>query len=987
MRIAINNLDQNNMYFVQLRTRDGARFSDWSRRFELMTTRDTVRPGPVTELSATMNEGNLAAYWKAPLLNEDGSVVDDLKDYEVTFDLVTPDPGFPPVKAYVTTQRAEFTKEANAAAFGKYRASVKITVRARDVMDNLSDPVVLVKTKAVPNPPTGLTWVSTKSDFHGTWVPPTHNVDGSEFTDPDGFDVKVIYATTNIRTYSVLSTSFDFTYEQNKAEFGGVTNKAKTPLTIEVRARDSVGQLSAAVTLTAGNKIPDAPTGVTGTPVADGIDLKWTPPADDDIVHYEIWSAPTSGGAGTLHATVPAPANRYTHQTVAYTQDHFMFVRAVDEYDSRSPESARTGAIRPGNPFAVDTVPPAASTLTTATPVRATTEQAAVTLTWTTPADTDLSGYQIRYSENVTPRVWQYLDVGDKTATSTTIANLRSQTVYVFQIRPYDNMINTPNWGAEVTGTSSKSTIIPSEITSSISILTGGTLRSADYVSGGTTGWLLQSSGLDINGGSVNARVVKAGALVSNVNVTHDGTTQPAWSLNLDGNASLNSVQVRGKIVVGSETNSGNVSIASNNYGGSGNQWAIKGDGTIDIKSYGAGQLQINSSGIYGYDSGGNNRIAFSSNGHFLLATDNGGLVIDNNGLRIYNGATNTVNLDRNGNATFSGTINSTAGSIGGWTINSDSLNNGALYMSTTYSMIYGGNGANRVGMRAGWGIWAGADWIDAGAPFQVNTAGRLTAKSGSIGGFEINGDSGLYAGNNGDRVMMQPGWGFWAGANSRDSSPFRVRADGHLTASFGAVGGWYLTDTKLYNGGIELNASTNTISGGTMRGTTIVASQLRTTDNGNRVQISDAQYDAVQWVDGNGWMQAELRGTMGETGTRGVYINSSVQVGNTQSIIYQVGKRQAIFPGGSVRLRARKERVYLSGNGYVYVSFGTVMTDTPEICLVQLGANSAGRHMVAQVESISNQGFALYVRYSDDGGQPGTGTWIDLMYYAEVLV
>lgn len=861
MRMLLKGLEPHQIYIVQLRTVLGERKSDYSRSFELHTLKDEIAPNPVTSLSAVFNEGNLSIAWVPPTHSSDGSELTDLKDYRVTIGPSPADPILLPKEFFVDSNRFEFTKEMNTALFTTYKTSLVITVQARDLVGNLSTFTPLVKAKPRPSAPTGLAWNSVGNAFAGTWVAPTTNVDGSQFTDLDGYDVTVVYAVNSRKTYRVPVAKFDFSYEQNKADFGGVNQTAKTPLTLEVRARDSVGQLSDPISLEAGNAIPLKVTGVTGTAITDGVVVKWTPTADTDLVAYEIWSTNTPTGAGTLFGRVSAADREYIHQTVAYSQDHYLYVVAVDEFGSKSPDSDRTGPHRPKSPFTVDTTAPGASTLTTGTPARAVTEQAAVTLTWTKPADSDLAGYQIRYSENVTPRVWEYVDVADKDATTTTIQGLRSSSIYYFQLRPYDSMINTNAWPAEVAGTSSKSTIAPVELVSDIKVISGGTLRSNDYVSGGTTGWLLQSSGLEILGGLVNARVIKAGELRSNVNVATGlpDAGQPLWSLNLDGNLTVRNAAVKGKIVVGNAAAGGtanDVSIASANYGGTGSQWAIKGDGTIDLKSGGTGanSLQIRSDGILGYDGGGNLRIHMNTSGQFTMATTNGGVRFDDNGIYGYSGATNTFYINRNGAAYFSGEVRAGSGAIGGWNLAGNNLYSGNLNLRSDLGMIYGGDLGNRVAMRAGEGFWAGADaWGN--APFRVTTTGALYSFSGQIGGFNIY-DAGLWSGSASTRVQMQGGYGFWAGADSRDSAPFHVNQDGHLHARNSHIEG----NIYAYGGDLHNLTVRGTLSGGTISGSTITGGRFQT-DGGsyNRVVIgpdANAYTGATHGIawGGRGW-------------------------------------------------------------------------------------------------------------------------------------
>jgi hypothetical protein len=78
------------------------------------------------------------------------------------------------------------------------------------------------------------------------------------------------------------------------------------------------------------------------------------------------------------------------------------------------------------------------------------------------------------------------------------------------------------------------------------------------------------------------------------------------------------------------------------------------------------------------------------------------------------------------GNASFLGTIYATAGSIGGFTIQS--------------GYLYAGSGSSVAGLSpADYPFWAGASYGSrASAPFRVTPAGAMTALSGSIGGWDI---------------------------------------------------------------------------------------------------------------------------------------------------------------------------------------------------------------------------------------------------------
>lgn len=791
-------------------------------------------PGPPTSPAVTTKGDAFIVSWVAPINT-------DILDYEVVVESGTAKATY-----YTSATTWELSRGENAAAFAGYKTSVTFHIKTRDSAYQLSATAATVTgSKPKPAAPLNPIFAAVGNSFQASWDAVTKDTAGGDLIDRLGYRVRLINGVDE-RHFFTTDTKFALSYEDNKSNFG----TARGSFTFYVGAVDSVNQVGAEATLTATNSEPPAPTNLKGEPVAEGIRLDWTPSIADDVVQYEVWVAGDATSVGTLNTVIPSGTNFYIYSTVAYTQDHYIYLKAVDQFGTASVASNRVGPFRPESPFTVDTTPPGSSTLTTSTPVRPVTEQAAVTLTWTTPTDTDLAGFQIRYSENTSAtRIWQYRDVPDKTATTTTIEGLRSDTPYVFQLRTYDNFSNTQvGWPAEVAGTASKSNIAPAEISTSVSIISGGTLRSADYVSGGTTGWLLQSSGLDILGGSVNARVIKAGELRSTATTTADGTTQPTWSLNLAGNASLNDVRVRGKIVVGTDpaaeagiTNAG-VNIASWNFGATGQtgpQWAIKGDGTFDIKSGTGARVELSSSGLVGH-----------------------------------NGTITTFNINSAGNAYFDGEVRAGSGNFHGTVSVAGRLE------------VYGGD-AYVIARRSGTGAWVmldGRSTTDLAinsstGNFSVNydgflvcnganVTGTVTATAGKIAGFTISGTA-LFGGTGASRVQMQADAGFWAGADARDSSPFYVRTDGYLQARLGVIGGWTINASSLSGSG---TISGGTITGSNITGSTVTGGDIRTAASGQRIQLSANGNDTIYFYDVNGTNTGSIQGA--STGTA-MFINA----------------------------------------------------------------------------------------------------------------
>lgn len=827
MRMTLEGLQQDSVYYVQLRVKYRDRPGDWSRRFELVTLKDQIKPGPVTDLAGVYNEGNLTISWARPAANEDGSALEDLRDYVVTIHPTPEDIEWRPFVIYAEGTRAVFTKEANIAAFGRYRPGLRIVVQARDIVGNLGNPVEIIKTKPRPKKVSNLTWTVEGTDFVARWQRPTENEDGSAFTDPDGYEVKVIYTSAptaeypqgqqNVHVVSPHYTEeYRFTRAENEAAFSGpvmpgpddlANPRARGTLSLEVRARDSVGQVSDSDTLVANNPVPEAVTWEDGNPIpamVNGINhitANWKPnKATDGVAYYEVWLADNASAVGAFRGRTAGTS--YIIDTVQYGATQYVYLIAVDIFGGRSPKSeVKTGS--PNNPFTVDTVPPAVPTgysASTSTTIegRSTELPAAVLVSWAPSSDTTVAGYHISYSPVVIPRVWEYKDVFVPDATSSIVSPLNERTEYVFRVRTYDRSINPSEWSPEFQGisTESASDFVLSDISSDIAVITGGSLRSGDFSEPVTElpegrGWRLMPSGLDIFNGRVNARVISAGELRSNVLTDTESAEpgQPLWSLNLGGNLTVRHALVKGSLIVGSPgLENGNIQVASYNYGAAtGNQWGMLGNGNFHLRSdgpAGSGRLQINPGGVFGFDVNNVQRFALTNTGTFSLQTTNGGLVFDDEGIRLYSGGVLTVDLHRSGYALFAGEIEADAGLIAGWVINDNSLYRESALIRSDLGLFQVGTEGSAVAMRAGVGLWAGGvDPATLRAPFQVSVGGYLRAVYGEIGGFSIDSDRGLISGLNSGTVGMRPGWGFWTGSNNFDAAPLRLFHSGELVA------------------------------------------------------------------------------------------------------------------------------------------------------------------------------------------------------------
>lgn len=93
--------------------------------------------------------------------------------------------------------------------------------------------------------------------------------------------------------------------------------------------------------------------------------------------------------------------------------------------------------------------------------------------------------------------------------------------------------------------------------------------------------------------------------------------------------------------------------------------------------------------------------------------------------------------------------------------------------------------------------------------PFRINGDGSFLATKGTVGGWSIT-DSKIYSGDKNTKVcVMQKSKNsssivFATGGDSHDdysNCPFRVTSGGNLYASKGEIGGWSINDSKIYSG------------------------------------------------------------------------------------------------------------------------------------------------------------------------------------------
>ena len=175
-------------------------------------------------------------------------------------------------------------------------------------------------------------------------------------------------------------------------------------------------------------------------------------------------------------------------------------------------------------------------------------------------------------------------------------------------------------------------------------------------------------------------------------------------------------------------------------------------------------------------------------------------------------------------NGYFTGTIVSTSGTIGNWSITSSSIQTGAF--NTAGKMYFGNSG------------------ISLGTTFRVTSAGELTATSGTIGGITI---GGTYLTTNAARQTYNATTAGLTitstgiGAGNGTANTFKVVAAtgaltaGNATLTGGSIAGWTFNTTSLYKTNATPGYSTSTM---------VISTGTKSTYN-----IGDGGTDEKTWM------------------------------------------------------------------------------------------------------------------------------------------
>lgn len=224
-------------------------------------------------------------------------------------------------------------------------------------------------------------------------------------------------------------------------------------------------------------------------------------------------------------------------------------------------------------------------------------------------------------------------------------------------------------------------------------------------------------------------------------------------------------------------------------------------------------------------------------------------------------------------NAFLKGTIIATSGTIGGFTLSTNSIQNGTFGQDGSVMMSLGSNNSASIGDSGNINGWT----FTAGSKFGVTKNGAMYATSGKIGGFNI--DS-TYLQSSDKTVGLSASasnWAFWAGGADISTAKFRVNHAGQLwatsadisgkiTATSGIIGGCSIKDNVLQIANVNINSiSAEKITSGTLDSDRIGANSITaekiTTDilksknyvsetSGSFLNLADGSFDSkyLKW-------------------------------------------------------------------------------------------------------------------------------------------
>lgn len=276
-------------------------------------------------------------------------------------------------------------------------------------------------------------------------------------------------------------------------------------------------------------------------------------------------------------------------------------------------------------------------------------------------------------------------------------------------------------------------------------------------------------------------------------------------------------------------------------------------------------------------------------------------------------------------NGVFDGRIYALSGNIGGWTINTSSLSANGITINSNGSLTGGTDYAWSI-TKNGKATFSSAD-----------ISGKITATSGKIAGYTINGDI-LYGSQVGMDAESGGHYAFWAGAsvNNTENAPFRVGHDGSLratsadiTGNINATSGTFRNVTVTDSCSVPASTITGTLA--QERIPNLSASKITSgTMSANRISggtLSISTSGGGSFSAGtNGRKNAYASGLT--TGEDGIDMQGQAGIGGCANI----GNDGAVFKFSGTTISTQAD-LKVSGSTNFYVGDRTLSTYVNDVC------------------------------------------------------
>jgi len=418
-----------------------------------------------------------------------------------------------------------------------------------------------------PQNPRNLSWQATGESFVAAWDAPLFDGNGKALKDFKNYEV-TLYAPASNKTkvFTTVDETFELSLVRNAQTFGFIELEIK----ITVKSVDNSGNKSAGVSLTAVEDTPPIPSTPIVSVFMGQLQVTWDGTTSLGTInpfnlnYVEIHASPTSNFTPSPQTMVGkfiaslAGVQKTIIPGVPYGQLTYVKLVSINRKGKASPPSNQASA----------------------TPTRITgleiDPNAGLNASQMNFTARQLGGANAFYSDTL---------LTGSSSGGTTFKE--GDVLYITAAPPADNAGKTYR-------RSSSNTWVED---TKIGVIAGTKLLAntvtADAI--GTNKIITTSANIGdavIDSAKISyidASIITAGVLQSRVNVNYGGILQPAWMLDLAGNATLNNVTVNGVVTVGNISNSTTQNqafgIKSYNYAAGAAGWAINGDGTVEFGS------------------------------------------------------------------------------------------------------------------------------------------------------------------------------------------------------------------------------------------------------------------------------------------------------------------------------------------------------------------------------------------------------------------